>query len=93
MQRVHFRWLAALAACAGCAILPAQAQSTSGARPRPAASAPASTDCDARWQAYRRSQACYAPFQNANGTLKPGAEAACGAPLLDPSPQCGPPRS
>ena len=67
---------------------PVQAQAVPAARP--AASAPGVADCAARWAAYRRSQACYARFLNANGSLKPGAEQACGKPLLDPSPQCGP---
>lgn len=80
--------LIVLAAFAACAVPPALSQTAPAARPRASASAPA--DCTARWAAYQRSQSCYARYQNANGSLKPGAESACGKPLLDPSPQCGP---
>jgi hypothetical protein len=81
--------LQAMLAAAGFLSAPALQAQTAPA-PRPAASAPGAADCAARWAAYQRSQACYAPFLNANGSLKPGAQQACGKPVLDPSPQCGP---
>lgn len=45
-------------------------------------------DCGALRRAYAASQACFAPFQNVNGTMKPGAFEAC-VELPDPSPVCG----
>lgn len=63
------------------------AASLSGA-PR-AASAP--TDCDTLQRRYEESQACFAPFKNVNGTMKPGANEVC-TEVPDPSPQCGLPR-
>jgi hypothetical protein len=54
-------------------------------------SAPAgSQDCKARWDAYQRSQACFAPYRTAEAGLKPEAFTACGPDLADPSPDCGP---
>lgn len=53
--------------------------------------APPPPDCQALWQAYADSQACFAPFQNVNGTMKPGANEAC-TELPDPSPRCGLPK-
>jgi hypothetical protein len=46
-------------------------------------------ECRLRWRAYRRSQACFAPFRTVNG-IKPEAFRACGPELLDPSADCGP---
>jgi hypothetical protein len=54
-------------------------------------SAPAgSQDCKARWDAYQRSQACFAPYRTADAGMKPEAFAACGPDLADPAPDCGP---
>jgi hypothetical protein len=58
---------------------------------RPSAAA-GNQDCKARWAAYERSQACFAPYRTAEAGLKPEAFAACGPDLTDPSPDCGPPR-
>ena len=33
--------------------------------------------CDAKWERYFKSQECFAPYRNANGTLKPGAYENC----------------
>jgi hypothetical protein len=66
-----------------------------GAPPPPrSAPAPAPTriDCDALQREYLDSLDCFAPFVNANGTLKPNAFAAC-RPVVDPSPKCGPLKS
>ena len=55
------------------------------------ASAPAARqDCKARWDAYQRSQACFAPYRTADAGMKPEAFAACGPDLADPSADCGP---
>jgi hypothetical protein len=48
-------------------------------------------DCAGMHQAYRESQECFAPFRTVTGAVKPEAFNVCGAPVLDPSPQCGPP--
>ena len=45
-------------------------------------------DCAALRRAYASSQECFAPFQNVNGTMKPGAFDTC-VELPDPSPICG----
>jgi hypothetical protein len=60
----------------------------------PAQPAPAATGgnaCATQHQAYRESQECFAPFRTVTGAVKPEAFNVCGAPVLDPSPQCGPP--
>jgi len=54
----------------------------------PGASAP-EPDCETLHRQYRESLECFAPFVNANGTLKPNAFAACKS-MVDPSPRCGP---
>lgn len=51
---------------------------------------PGQTDCERRWAAFRASQACYAPFRNTQGGLRPGAFETCGPGVADPSQQCGP---
>jgi hypothetical protein len=33
--------------------------------------------CDAKWERYFKSQECFAPYRNANGSLKPGAYENC----------------
>ena len=58
-------------------------------RPSPPASAPARTDCDTLQREYLDSLECFAPFVNANGTIKPNAFAVCKV-VVDPSPKCGP---
>jgi len=59
---------------------------------RPAATAPAGSDCQARWAAYQDSQACFESYRTAEAGLKPEAFDACGPEVFDPSPECGPPR-
>jgi hypothetical protein len=61
-------------------------------RPLPPASAPERTECEALQREYLDSLECFAPFVNANGSLKPNAFAACKA-VVDPSPKCGPLKS
>jgi hypothetical protein len=58
-----------------------------GTPPAPTAG---SQDCKARWEAYQRSQECFAPYRTAEAGLKPEAFTACGPDLPDPSPDCGP---
>ena len=54
-----------------------------------AASAPGnSADCASLRRQYAQSQECFAPFQNTNGSMKPGAYEKC-AEVPDPSPKCG----
>lgn len=48
----------------------------------------ADPDCAALRRAYAASQECFAPFQNVNGTMKPGAFETC-VELPDPSAVCG----
>ncbi|WP_161974723.1 DUF4124 domain-containing protein [Piscinibacter terrae] len=49
-------------------------------------------DCAQSYQAYRQSQECFAPFIQANGSVKAEAYAQCGEPVLNPSQKCGPPQ-
>jgi hypothetical protein len=61
--------------------------------PEPPVAAPAgSQDCKARWEAYQRSQACFAPYRTAEAGMKPEAFTACGPDVADPSADCGPMR-
>jgi hypothetical protein len=60
--------------------------------PEPSAALPprGSTEgCRNSRQDYSASQACFAPYRNATGGLKPEAFAACGPEVLDPSRDCG----
>lgn len=62
-------------------------------RPAPVASASASaSDCDALQREYRESLECFAPYVNANGSVKPGAFAACKS-VVNPTLTCGSPKS
>ena len=51
--------------------------------PEPAASAPIderATDkvsCAAKWDRYHKSQECFAPYMNVNGSMRPGAFENC----------------
>jgi hypothetical protein len=49
-------------------------------------------DCAQLYRAYRQSQECFAPFIQANGSVKADAYAQCGDPVLNPSERCGPPQ-
>jgi hypothetical protein len=67
---------------------------TPGAASSPRVSPPSrgsEEDCRKRWQEYRRSQACFAPYRTVSG-VKAEAFKACGSEVLDPSPDCGPAR-
>jgi hypothetical protein len=67
---------------------------TPGAASSPRVATPArgsDEECRNRWQEYRRSQACFARYRTVSG-VKPEAFKACGAEVLDPSPDCGPAR-
>jgi hypothetical protein len=73
---------------------PPLAPSTENAQRPPVRTAPPTQDeeeaCRARHAAYQRSQACYAQYRSFQA-VRPEALSACGPPLLDPSPECGPP--
>ena len=47
-----------------------------------------SVDYPQLWKVYDQSVECFAPFQNINGTLKPGAHEMC-VEMLEPTRQCG----
>lgn len=49
------------------------------------------TDCATLQREYAASQACFAPFVTAFGSVKAEAFEKC-TPMVDPSPQCGVPR-
>ena len=49
-------------------------------------------DCRNWWHEYMYSQGCFNRFRTAGGGIKPEAYQACGPEVLDPSPECGPPR-
>ena len=55
------------------------------------ASAPGS-DCEALQRRYRESQECFAPFHNANGSLKVEANKVCKA-VENPTVKCGSPKA
>lgn len=59
----------------------------------PAASgSPSSNDCETLQREYRDSLECFAPYVNANGSLKPGAFAACRS-VVNPTLKCGSPKA
>lgn len=74
----------AAAASAPAASGPAAA--ASGAKA--AGTAPAGNDCASQQRAYRASQECFAPFRNANGSIKSEAYEKC-TEVPDPAPRCG----
>ena len=83
----------AAAASAPAASAPARAipPQTAGPLNASAASAPPganSAECEALQREYRASLECFAPFVNANGSLKPGAFAACRS-VPNPTAKCG----
>lgn len=47
--------------------------------------------CARRYRIYLASLACFERFRNVNGSLKPEAFQYCNE-VIDPGPQCGPPR-
>jgi hypothetical protein len=52
--------------------------------------APKTDSCYAQWQVYLDSAACFAPFQNRRGGMKPGFEI-CGPSVQEPQHCGGPP--
>ena len=73
----------AAAASGAVALTPGNASSTP---------APAGTDCESLQRQYRESQECFAPFINANGSLKPQALSTCKA-VENPTLKCGSPKA
>jgi hypothetical protein len=74
----------------------AASAAAAAARPAPApapaaAAVPAETECERAYRLYEESLACFAPFLNANGTMKGEAIEKC-TPVPDPSRRCGPPK-
>jgi hypothetical protein len=66
---------------------------TAGPLRAPAASAaPSPSECEALQREYRESLECFAPYVNANGSLKPGAFAACRS-VVNPTLKCGSPKA
>jgi hypothetical protein len=53
---------------------------------------PSAGECEALQREYRESLECFAPFVNANGSLKPGAFAACKS-VVNPTLKCGSPKA
>jgi hypothetical protein len=53
---------------------------------------PSTGQCEALQREYRESLDCFAPFVNANGSLKPGASVAC-KPVVNPTQKCGSPKA
>lgn len=69
----------------------AKAQAAAAVVPATKASGAKSTppsDCASWRRVYRESQACFAPFQNVDGSFKPGAFEKC-TEVANPEPQCG----
>ena len=54
--------------------------------------APSSSECEALQREYRESLECFAPYVNANGSLKPGAFASCKS-VVNPTLKCGSPKA
>jgi hypothetical protein len=68
---------------------------TAGPLSAPPSSAPPtvnSSECEALQREYRESLECFAPYVNANGSLKPGAFAACRS-VVNPTLKCGSPKA
>jgi hypothetical protein len=61
-----------------------------GAKPAPVAAAqrPSDEECARQQRLYRASQECFAPYRQANGSIKVEAYKLC-TEVRDPSPQCG----
>ena len=54
--------------------------------------APSARECEALQREYRESLECFAPYVNANGSLKPGAFASCKS-VVNPTLRCGSPKA
>lgn len=61
-------------------------------RAAPLAASPSGPDCEALQREYRESLECFAPFVNANGTVKPNAFLACKS-VVNPTLKCGSPKA
>ena len=53
---------------------------------------PSTVECETLQREYRESLECFAPFVNANWSLKPGAFAACKS-VVNPTLKCGSPKA
>jgi hypothetical protein len=72
---------------------PAGAAPLSAVSPRPGPTlAGEKSDCDALHREYLESLECFAPYMNANGTVKPGAFTACKS-VVNPTLKCGSPKA
>jgi hypothetical protein len=71
---------------------PSQPAATALARPAPPAAGAAPRDCEALQREYRESLECFAPFVNANGSLKPEAFTTCKS-VVNPTLTCGSPKA
>jgi hypothetical protein len=49
---------------------------------------PSGTDCASLRERFRESAECFAPFVNANGSVKPEAFEVCGPPVPQPTLEC-----
>ena len=84
--------LLALLACA-LALSPLYARASAPAaasaqKATPAKPVAAEPDCATLRRRYLDSAACYAPFLNVNGSIKPGALETCGPPVPNPVREC-----
>lgn len=73
------------AEAAGRASAPAAASAQKATPAKPVAAEP---DCATLRRRYLDSAACYAPFLNVNGSIKPGALETCGPPVPNPVREC-----
>jgi hypothetical protein len=69
-----------------------QAQAPAPARPATPAASTAGDDCEALLREYIASLECFAPFVNANGSLKPEAFTTCRS-VVNPTQKCGSPKA
>ena len=82
----------AVAAPASTPAPPARPGAASPSRAAAPVGPPTAARCEALQREYRESLECFAPFVNANGSLKPGAFAACKS-VVNPTLQCGSPKA
>ncbi len=73
--------------------VPASPPAANGLAPAPPSPASAAApDCEALQREYRESLECFAPFVNANGSLKPEAFTTCKS-VVNPTLTCGSPKA
>ena len=82
----------AVAAPASTPAPPARPGAASPSRAAAPVGPPTAARCEALQREYRESLECFAPFVNANGSLKPGAFASCKS-VVNPTLQCGSPKA